>query len=174
MEVTKQNRELFLRVRFLTAALDRKEELYDYKATLKVEQDRAIATDGHRLHSTGGLIGIEPGCYKVPSRTQNRITLEPVEEIRFPHLDSVLPDTEGWPSFHVYVEPYPSGGGLAEVYTTLVRNCQERLTFDPNYVKDALLGCMDECRYDSDTSLGGAVLTGSDYYALIMPRRMND
>ena len=66
----------------------------EYMQILHVEDEKAICTDGRRLHIYSGDLHLEPGDYKVLSANKSQIILAPTTDYTFPDWKRVVPKKE--------------------------------------------------------------------------------
>jgi DNA polymerase III sliding clamp (beta) subunit (PCNA family) len=139
---------------------------------IKVDNDQAIATDGHRMHIYKLDTVIPDGHYEVVTCNKKEITLlRTDDEITFPDYKRVIPESGNGKVVHI--NGYPDK--IAQSYTTLVR-AMEKNTVNYQYYTDiASAGIEWKAEIQNTTGYEPIKLTSEngDYLAVVMPIRMD-
>ena len=123
-------------IQFLSKAMDCKSLRFHIKH-FRVENGRAVSTDGHRLHHVD-YVALEDGFYKIHKCTKTTALIDKVYELdndegSFPDYADLLV----LPEFKVFDLMF-SAEKLSASYTRVIR-AMESTTLEFNYVKDLLV-----------------------------------
>ncbi len=92
-EVMGKNHSLFNQLSFVLQARST-DDTREYMQTLHIEGEKAICTDGRRLHIYSGNLHLEPGDYEVASVNKSQIILTPTSDYNFVDWKRVVPKKE--------------------------------------------------------------------------------
>ena len=90
-EVLEKYHPLFSKLSFVLQARSTN-DCREYMQILHIEEDKAICTDGRRLHIFTGPIHLEPGDYNVITATKSQLVLTLTTDWTFPDWKKIMPD----------------------------------------------------------------------------------